>query len=501
MDPTPTEANAWAKISDAAEWVGMSKELLAAVFKYMGLPKDPMFRQLVNIPIDLWNTTVPRIQVPDEDAEVVEGAPPPTRPLLPAEVGFVGSLRRCARLRLGAPADEGAPPQSSQTSQLLESLPLLLSQSLSQNQAIAVPGALGPAASKSCARKVKMATVFDQADDSEISVWPDSRVDAAMACFRADNNGKDPYPEEEATGEQIAALEARLSSGGVPCADFAIWRPFGQRLYRKLRLTVMHLTVSGDYVPHEVAGPPDYEAWESAWAVFSMAMRSLDAACRSNLDAYAHKIKRFSQELGPSRWWIIVQADSRMRSEQWTRLKRQAIQEKAAATAEGKSHGFDPKKPWDYVLDMAVRDKDFWYEQLDKKATYYSTHQQTVAQITDPGHGAALGGSSGGSARKPGNSSGKSRKRKAEPAKRGDKGAGREGAGSSSGKGAAFGSGKGAGKSGKHQRTDDNRQICFAWNREDKGCKTPCPANRAHVCELCMSASHRTYEHRSKKSS
>ena len=69
------------------------------------------------------------------------------------------------------------------------------------------------------------------------------------------------------------------------------------------------------------------------------------------------------------------------------------------------------------------------------------------------------------------------------------------------------GKGKGKGKKGKgkikgkkgqqqqqlHSTTPDGRQICFAWNNQQEGCKGGC--QRVHACRICLDPSHTTFQH------
>lgn len=65
----------------------------------------------------------------------------------------------------------------------------------------------------------------------------------------------------------------------------------------------------------------------------------------------------------------------------------------------------------------------------------------------------------------------------------------------------AMDKGKSKGKRGKnkpksgalHRSTPDGRQLCFAWNNSQEGCKGGC--GRAHACRICLDPSHPTYEH------
>ena len=193
-------------------------------------------------------------------------------------------------------------------------------------------------------KKIKMSAVFDQGDDTEITTWSATRMRAVMAAFKAGNDGEEPEQDEEVTADQLAALEHRLLQGGCPSPDFGVWRPFGQRLARQLKLTVHHITPGGDYVPYEVAGPPSFTEWLAAFSVFSVAMRALGAATQTRLLLYQKKIQKLNDAYGHVCWWLIAQADQRMRAEHMERIRRRAEEERAAAQAAGGVHLLDPEK-------------------------------------------------------------------------------------------------------------------------------------------------------------
>ena len=372
MDPTAAELAAIAGVDDACLWVGIEPPLLAAMREAIGDFK--LLREVVLIPDAAWNDAVAamRVRLPaaaprlpsgsggaDAEAVAAEAAaggaqsPPPSRALRPLELGQVGSLRRVARLRLGLPATE----ESGGAAALVDAGGAPSASALAATTTLAVRTAPGE-------RKLKMATLFDQADDSELAPWTAARARAVLAAFVAGNDGEEPERAEEASADQLAALEHRLLGGGAPCPDFAVWRPFGHRLVRRLRLTVHHREADGSYKPHEVAGPPSFEEWLAAWRVFATAMRALQAASAAKLAMYESRIRRFHDSFGPRCWWIVAQADQRMRGEQWERLRRRAEVDQAAAVAEGRPHPFNPQMPWDHVLKLASSDSDFWAEEL-----------------------------------------------------------------------------------------------------------------------------------------
>ena len=228
-----------------------------------------------------------------------------------------------------------------------------------------------------------------------------------------------------------------------------------------------------------------------------MAMRALGAASPSRLMQYESRIAKLNVDFGPQCWWLLAQADQRMRGEHWERLRRRAEAEAAGVVAMGGNHPFDAARPWDYVLNLAAADHIYWQEEVVQKALLYATHLQTKAQITDPGHGVAAlrtvdaGGGrgqrsgGGGGAKRPGESASGKRQRQRGDAKAASSGAAKGGGG---------GKGQSKGKASRRGTTESGQQICFAWAR-DGGCTEPCPAKRAHVCEICL-GSHRTIDHK-----
>ena len=299
-------------------------------------------------------------------------------------------------MRLGLPADEigGAQQGGLQVVQQAQQQGQQL-QDAQQQQL--TPGA----------RKIKMANIIDQADDAEIVAWDPSRVDAVLTAYRTSNGGEDAPVEDECTCEQLSALDHKIQTGASPACDFAVWRPFGRRLQRALKLTVQHLTPGGDYVPYEVPGPPTYDDWLKAWRVFAVAMVCLQAATASRLTLYQRKIAHLAEVYGEACWWLVAQADSRMRFEQMPRILRRAKEERAAAVGAARPHPLDPNMPWDYCFKLASLDKEFWDTELDRKAVLYITHLRSQKQLEDDGTGVSefqgagsLDGGSGASRRR-----------------------------------------------------------------------------------------------------
>ena len=74
-------------------------------------------------------------------------------------------------------------------------------------------------------------------------------------------------------------------------------------------------------------------------------------------DVYTEFIREAMQTYTPYGWWIIYQADCRMRSEGMEKLRRSADIWYQDMSPEAKAaSGYDPSSPWNEVLRMAAAD-------------------------------------------------------------------------------------------------------------------------------------------------
>ena len=355
--------------------------------------------------------------------------------------------------------------------------------------------------------KVKLATVLDQADDSEVKPLDVTEQRNLLHEWKKYcNDGEEPAEDEEATGDQISALAFRLKAGGTPYVDFGVWRPHGADLGRTLKFAAYFLNPSGDFTRKEIVGPTTFLDWQRSWKVFVFAMELLGAASRTRLARYHALVQGLDSDY-PTMWWLIALADQKMRRTHFERIRRRLANEHVELTSVGLKSDFNPAQPWDVVFRDAARDRDFWYLEVEKKVVQYVTAQRSKPQLVDPGFGqlrfAGAPGRKGGSGddldevqENPKKKQRWSKKEKSVAAQnvRGEEGGRRTGEG-----------GKGKGKKGRNPDKKDNsgkyifdsagNQICWTWNRSNGGCADPCPNGRAHRCELCRGA-HRTCEHR-----
>ena len=208
--PTADEAAGFHDLAAAREWAGVSPAVWAAVEGVIG----------VGATARIFASLGPeRVKSAVGSAEVPGAAEAEARALTVVEKAAVYLLARAVRVRFGLPdIDPDAP------------VPVLAP--------LVVDTTAGPGADTQGAkggRKVKVATVLDPADESEITPITQGEVDDHFAVILRRRGG--PAREAaEPTADQIAAMRARvLGHGDAPYADFSILTPFGRRLQKHLR--------------------------------------------------------------------------------------------------------------------------------------------------------------------------------------------------------------------------------------------------------------------------
>ena len=478
MDPTATELQAMAQpqgqgatpLGEAIRWVGLTAPAVEALRGSLG--QFTLARQIVFMPDAAWEQGLNDAQVAAHDAD-------PERSLSALEIGQAGSLRRVARLLCGIPPS-GMPPIGG-------------GPALQPNPPL--PGGPPPATPVGT-RKVKVASVVDQADDAEVIAMDVTLVRRLQAEYTAANDGIPPDSDEENDSAQLVALKSKLDADVVPYADFAVYRPFGHRLAsaKKFQAHIWKPTES-TFVIKELPGPPDFREWLRCWKLYTCGLRTLKAVSQQRMAKYRDKIAeldaKYSNLSGGGGWWLIAMADIRMRSERMERLRQRLEKEDTERRTAGLASNFDQAKPWDSVFLAASVDAEFWDTEVREKAVLYATHIRTRPELEDDGHHVAT---SPGAAATP-----QSKKRKPDsPAKPWGQGTtakakrravARQGGGDSTG-----GNGRGRGPKGRGKGTSGARdaQVCWSWQQKD-GCAVECPNGRKHVCSGCGGA-HRQAE-------
>ena len=358
IDPTVDELAGYNSLAQIYQWLGMSEASRAGFIAALGGGNPPL-RDVVYTRGPDWDAAMETVRV------AVDGGDP--RPPNCFERGHYAMVRRIARLRLGLTAVEvraaGVVPG-----------------------AVAAPGAMaenalalaGPAPPANPEPKIKLNLLIDPALDSELVRLPQSRIRELFAKYE-DVRGDEPSEDVEPTTDQISALSQLFTSDMPPYADFSIWGPYGKRMLGKLQYQAWNFQPDGTWHRRELPGPPTFEHWWLSYRVLRTTTLLLEMAPPEHLDNYGEMVRTFATKYGPTCWWLVYQADVRMRSEHFERLRR------AAERGTDPKIKFNPAKPWFNVYKMAIDAKLWWDEHLHQDAVLFLTRVKTAAETMDDG--------------------------------------------------------------------------------------------------------------------
>ncbi len=255
-----------------------------------------------------------------------------------------------------------------------------------------------------------------------------------------------------------------ISTGSTPYVDFAIFGPYGRRLLRKLTFISYHYNApEGTWKRLELPGPPDFEAWWGSWLVLKCTFLLLGGFKPERLDLYGEHLRSFLTKYGQDCWFIMYQADIRMRAEHFERIRRRLQINFDAGKIEFE---FDPKSPWDTVFTAAVQDREFWDSEIRDKALLYLAKVSTYRVATDDGttHMSFSRGPY-----PPSKGQGQKRKPTQQDHSKGGIGKGQS-------------MSKGYSPSPAHHN-GNGHETCNKWNLGQ--CHEPCPNSRSHSCSKC----------------
>ena len=339
MDPTASELQNFNSLSDVLDWAGVvdvpyqapaqgRPEVVAEPFRtefLAALGKPTLVRELCLISETSWTTTISGFQVGGN-------------PLTPAQEARVRSVRRCARLRCGLPAEETPVAPTAPSAPAPTSL--------------AVPGSASAAPATQGARK--MATVIDQSFDGDIKPLKPNEYRSLFSDY-ATRQGAEPSADNEPTPDQTAGVKQLITDDLPPYVNFAIWGPYGRRLVKKIMFVAfLYSALTGEWTRKELPGPPSFDTWWVCWRFFKVVILLLQICMPEIVDNYAEFIRDLHILYGPECWFVIYQADVRMRSEQWERIRRKLESKHAEAVKNGVPSSFNPAKPWECVMAASI---------------------------------------------------------------------------------------------------------------------------------------------------
>ena len=336
------------------------------------------------------------------------------------------------------------------------------------------------------ARKVKLGTVYDPMDDTEVTAATPSMLKQWYAQYRLVKKGA-PLVGKEPTPDQILALHTRIIVHGLePYADYSVLTPNGRRMAKRLKFMNWVPQPDGSYQHVEVPGPSSFELWEKCHAVWEVIMLMLTYPPKTPeeeakpvftliaAETYFEAFKELAQQ-HPECWHLCCQAEDRCRAEHIPRLARDIEAET----------GIFPD--WADVFIKAALDDRYWDRHVRRPALVFLARNKRVPESFDEDLPTVP------SAHPAGRPSKKQRKEqaraKAQATERVKLVPNNDYV---TAKGTPKGNGKGK---GPHPRktsqgfvsTREGAQICFRFAKGPEGaCPSPCPDGRAHVCQKCL---------------
>ena len=151
----------------------------------------------------------------------------------------------------------------------------------------------------------------------------------------------EPTDDRECTHGQLTGLKKLLDSDVAPYVDFAVWRPHGLRVERKLKFQGLRFGKDGELVNVEIHGPPNVDVWMESFMLMRTGLISFEAVSLGRLEAYSDKINHYADRYGPEVWALLYQADVRCRSEYMGRTLSRLIRQHSVDTSAGRPSSFE----------------------------------------------------------------------------------------------------------------------------------------------------------------
>ena len=253
------------------------------------------------------------------------------------------------------------------------------------------------------ARKLKLKDLVDQISEEECEILSEAAIATCYARYEAIMGFDErPAKSEDPTQEQLSAVAYLLRTGINPYVDFGIFGPYGQRILKKVRLTGAHFNNENELVRIEINGPANYGMWTACWNIFQNCLVMLDAVDLGKLIAYKKKQDHYYETHGEKIWALQYQTDVRTRAEHFVRIKRDGLADYNRAWSEclhlhgnietAKDHfknAYDPARPWDFVFHKALKDTEWWFEEIGLKALKAqnpAAHIEHDAPVSHTGH-------------------------------------------------------------------------------------------------------------------
>ena len=493
-------------------WCGLDGVAFDAIEAELGSFNN-LIRNVALLPANMISSacTAATVQPPTPDG----GVAPPPHGLTPIQVAQVGLVWRIAR-RIVAPSWDN----------FTDVDPFAPAAAVA---AATVPAGAAATAPVVTGRKISLKAVLDQSDETEVPVADESKVRIWSANWISFAHGP-PLDEEEATVEQLSALDYRVTvQDGSPYADFAVFTPYNRRISKANKFTAFIPQPDGTFLAKEVPGPQNYVVWKYCWRTFRCSVIQLGIVREAALTSYSQVIESLVQEW-PDCWSLVYMADDKARAEGLARKRRAILS--SIASGSPPPPLWDAAAPWTACFMALANDDQYWNRQVrhlavswltrGKRGTPQTREQLITAQSFSGGSPQAVSDAGltevpAGATIQRHNLPGQGQSKQAKTKRRlqslaaaasspstprvapyaGGKDKGGKGKDKGKGRGGKGGSGS---KGGRHSVDQNGAQICYSWNNGSGACAqvpvgSPCPAGRSHACSICLSRAHASKDH------
>jgi len=369
--PTPEEMTEMKDLEGVRAWAKVTKVIWKLVLQGLGDPTS--LEEVVFIEKRTWDAVIEKTVVPANAL----GQGKEESDISGVEQGRLAKARNGIRYIYGLRADTELVPEAEKLS------PGSAVASGQKDTTTTAPDTLATA--------IKLSTLVDVTMEAKLIPLQQATIDNLFREY-ADQFGGLPTGEMEPSDDQVSAVKMILDSGAPPYVDFALFGPHGRRAVRRLMYTVQTWNQeTNKYIREKLMGPCSFELWWKCWTVLKVVLIMLGAVKTTPLDQYGEFIRELVTAFTPECWWIIYQADTRMRSEGMERIRRSAEIEYNALAPELKATAkYDPTKPWNEVFRRAALEGTaevtaFWQKEVHHKCMMYLTKSASTQRIAHDG--------------------------------------------------------------------------------------------------------------------